>query len=373
MTPTAHRGRSSLPRIRVGSGTLLLIPVLMVLVMPSLTRVLSGPAALVAAAIIALLMLASVAAHEIAHALAARAAGGHVHEIALTFMGGHTRYTSAGIGPWASTGISLVGPLTNVLLALGFGTFGGVAGSLLVAAGVPVEWGRGLVLIAAMSATLNWALAIFNLLPGLPMDGGRALESILVGLGAPAARATLITGWIGRGVAALVVLVPAWRALSSGQLPSLLILVLGLVIAGMLWQGASEAMRHARLLERAEALSLSALARPVRAFHESMRLGSEATHLAQGGLYVRSDGSLLLPDPTLRARASESAMTELPLSSALMVGPVPAPLPISLTGSALLGAMAARPADAYLLHGPAGEVIGAVLGTDVQAALSPSR
>lgn len=357
----------------MGSGTLLLIPVLMVLVTPALTRVLSGPAALVAAAIVALLMLVSVAAHELAHALAARAAGGHVHEIALTFMGGHTRYTSSGIGPWASTGISLVGPLTNVVLALGFGTFGGVAGSLLISAGLPASWGSAVVLIAATSATLNWALAIFNLLPGLPMDGGRALESILVGLGVPAVRATLLTGWIGRAVAVLVVLIPAWRALISGQLPSLLVLVLGLVIAGMLWQGASEAMRHARVLQRAEALSLGALARPVRPLHDSMRLGSEAAHLDAGGLYVRSDGTLLLPDPTLRARASEPSMTELPLSSALMVGPVPAPLPASLTGGALLGAIAARPADAYLLQDASGAVVGALLGSDLQAALSSPR
>ena len=121
--------------------------------------------------------------------------------------------------------------------------------------------------VAASFATwLNVVLALFNLLPGLPMDGGRALESLLGAVLRRPVLGTRITAWIGRAIAVGVVVLPLSRIVRLGGAGgfSLLTLVWALLIAGLLWQGASRALEEARVQERVGALDAAALARPVR-------------------------------------------------------------------------------------------------------------
>src|SRR5699024_4302982 len=117
-----------------------------------------------------------------------------------------------------------------------------------------------------VSAWLNLVLAIFNLLPGLPMDGGRALESILGAVLGDPLRGTRITAWIGRLLAAAVIVLPLWRILEAGGAGSisLLTLVWALLIAGMLWQGATRALHGAALGARIRTLDAGGLAAPMR-------------------------------------------------------------------------------------------------------------
>ena len=119
----------------------------------------------------ALLFLSSLLAHELAHALAARRAGVEVHSITFWLFGGVARLTGDASRPGASLWIALVGPLTSLLLAAGFGVLAAglrAAGAPLVVAGVP-GW----------LAWTNLGLALFNLLPGAPLDGGRVLRALL--------------------------------------------------------------------------------------------------------------------------------------------------------------------------------------------------
>ena len=195
----------SLPPIRISGGTLATLLILAVVVHPviSLSGAVGPGGAIVVSLGIALFMIVSVLVHELAHALTARLFGATVDHIALTLWGGHTQYRAERMGGVPSMVISLAGPASNLLLAAlcaGLAGFTRTDGAASVAA---LFWGY--------SAWLNVALAVFNLLPGLPMDGGRALESLLGIVLRSRITGTRITAWLGRAIAVAVVIWPLWR------------------------------------------------------------------------------------------------------------------------------------------------------------------
>lgn len=124
-----------------------------------------------AALVAAVLFLGSLLAHELAHAVVARRNGVDVESIVLWLLGGVAQLKSEPSTPGADFRIAVVGPLTSLVLAVGFGAIGMVA-SLLGAEGLPVG-------VLAYLAGTNLLLAIFNLLPAAPLDGGRVLRAAL--------------------------------------------------------------------------------------------------------------------------------------------------------------------------------------------------
>ncbi|WP_341856741.1 M50 family metallopeptidase [Brachybacterium sp. GPGPB12] len=214
----------------------------------------AGRSALVALGL-GLFLILSVLVHELAHALVARAFGARVDHIALTLWGGHTQYRAERMPAIGSVLVSLAGPASNGLLAAATGALGAIAAQ-----------GTVLSVAASFATWLNVVLALFNLLPGLPMDGGRALESLLGAVLRRPVLGTRITAWIGRAIAVGVVLLPLSRIVRLGGAGgfSLLTLLWAPLIAGLLWQGASRALEEARVQERVGALDAVALARPVR-------------------------------------------------------------------------------------------------------------
>jgi Zn-dependent protease/CBS domain-containing protein len=126
---------------------------------------------LVGAAVGAVLFLGSLLAHELAHALVARRAGVAVESITFWLFGGVARLAGDAPGAVAALWIALVGPLTSLALA---GVFAALA-SVLREVGAPA-------VVAGVPGWLAWTnlgLALFNLLPGAPLDGGRVLRALL--------------------------------------------------------------------------------------------------------------------------------------------------------------------------------------------------
>ncbi|MFF7356415.1 site-2 protease family protein [Streptomyces filipinensis] len=119
----------------------------------------------------AIVFLASLLAHELAHALVARRNGVQVDGITLWMLGGAARLHSEAATPAAELRIAAVGPLTSLLAG---GVLAGVAAGLgaLHASGLVVE------AVAWLSA-INILLAVFNALPAAPLDGGRLLRAYL--------------------------------------------------------------------------------------------------------------------------------------------------------------------------------------------------
>jgi len=131
----------------------------------------SGADYAVAGAATAFVFLAGVLAHELSHAVVARREGIEVDGITLWVLGGLTRMASDPTTPGAELRISGAGPLTSLVLGL---TLGGT-GILFATRGESRLVAAALVWLGVV----NILLAVFNVLPGAPLDGGRLLHAFL--------------------------------------------------------------------------------------------------------------------------------------------------------------------------------------------------
>ncbi len=147
----------------------------------------------------ALLFFASLIAHELSHSLVARTKGIPVEGITLFIFGGIARTRMDAETPVDEFQIAGIGPVTSLVLAGLFYTvecLGGVLG-----------WGTAVTALAGYLGLWNLALAIFNLLPGFPLDGGRLFRSIAWYFTDDANRATRWASNGGRGLGLALVAV----------------------------------------------------------------------------------------------------------------------------------------------------------------------
>lgn len=180
-----------------------------------------------------LLLLFSVVVHEASHAIVGQWRGYQVRRIVADLWGGHTSYDSADTTPLSSALVAAAGPLSNGILAgLGYlvlqGTNGGVIGLLVLV----FVW-------------TNSFVAVFNLLPGLPLDGGFLLDSLVWRITGSRSAGLRVAGWTGRVVAVLVVLAAFSRSLIVGGRPDLYTVIWAVLIAAFLWAGATSAITRA--------------------------------------------------------------------------------------------------------------------------------
>lgn len=212
-----------------------------------------GTAAYLVAATFVLMLFASVFLHEVAHALVARARGQEVHELAITLWGGHTAYSGGLARPLDAILVAVVGPLTNLALAaLGWFAFLGRQEQGL---DVPTL----LLLVVAIS---NAFVGFFNLLPGLPLDGGQILEAVVWWITGSRSTGTVTAGWTGRLIAVGVVLWSVGWPLARGLRPELSTVLWTVLVAGFLWMGAGSALRNGRRRAAVAGLRAGDLAGP---------------------------------------------------------------------------------------------------------------
>jgi Zn-dependent protease/CBS domain-containing protein len=157
---------------------------------------LSGVGALALAILATLLFFGSVLVHELAHALVSQARGIRVQDITLFLFGGATRAKVESRGPGDEFLIALVGPLTSGILAGLFGIVASLGHDVLP---------RSLVGTFGYLAWTNLLLAVFNLVPGFPLDGGRLLRSAIWKATGSFGRATRIASAAGQAVGWLLV------------------------------------------------------------------------------------------------------------------------------------------------------------------------
>lgn len=290
-----------LPPVHVGGGTVASVALVAVLMYPAMYAAAGGDVLLAAvfAALMGLGMLLSVAIHEAAHALMATAFGARVDHIALTVLGGHTQYRGPHLNAWRSTLISLAGPVSNLVL-----------GALAAGAELVLDPGALAASMLFLLSALNYALAIFNLLPGLPLDGGRALEAAVGALTRRRWLGTVIAGWAGRLLALAMVALALLRILrpTEDQDPTagILLMVILLMIAAQLWAGASEGLRRARLQRSAESTRLESLLEPA----VIIRSGTMLSDVPSTALH---DKTVLVPRAQHWLRLDPAALAHVPL------------------------------------------------------------
>jgi Zn-dependent protease len=177
------------------------------------------------ALVAALLSVASLYAHELAHALVARAFGIPVRTISLFLLGGMAHITRESPSPRAELAIALVGPVTSVAIGLV-----GVVASLTLWEVAPPAAALGLWL-----ATMNLPLGIFNLVPAYPLDGGRVLRGLLWFAGQDLRWASTVAARVGQVAAVGLLFSGVWILFdgSSGALSGLwLIMIAWFMYAG---------------------------------------------------------------------------------------------------------------------------------------------
>ncbi|MBI2952723.1 MAG: site-2 protease family protein [Chloroflexi bacterium] len=165
----------------------------------------------------ATLFFASVLLHELAHSLVAIRLGIPVRDITLFILGGVANIRKEADSPTTELAVAAAGPAASVGLAVLFG------GTWYFSAGFSEQ-------IAALSfylATTNGMLALFNVIPGLPLDGGRLLRATLWRLSDDFRRATRVASTSGRVIGYLFILTGVGAALIGSWLNGIWLIVIG--------------------------------------------------------------------------------------------------------------------------------------------------
>ncbi|MCW2767837.1 MAG: peptidase [Nocardioides sp.] len=324
-----------------------------------------GPLKYVAGLAFAVVLYMSVLLHEASHAIVAKRYGFPVTSITLHFLGGMTAIEGEARTPRQEFMIAVVGPVTS--LAVG-----------AAAVGLWFLTPGGLLLMAVEGlAGANLLVGVLNLIPGLPLDGGRVLKSLVWGATGNVHRGTIVAGWGGRVTAVAVMLWPLVQQQVIGAPPDFLDLILAFVVAMFLWSGATAAMTSARLRRKVPGLIARDLARRTLTVPGDLPL-SEAVRRAQdahAGSIVTVTGSgspvgvvneaaLLATPDDRRPWVAVSAVART-LDDGLS-------LPATITGEDLILAISRQPAAEYLLLEDDGSIYGVLSTADVDRAFRES-
>ncbi|NDJ22391.1 CBS domain-containing protein [Nostoc sp. B(2019)] len=166
-----------------------------------------------------LLFFASLLAHELSHSFVARSKGIPVEGITLFIFGGVSRTRMEAENPGDEFQIAIIGPLTSVLLAAFFG--------LIWFVGKNAGWSIVVTGVASYLASINLILAIFNMLPGFPLDGGRVFRSIIWKYTGNKKKATQIASSGGKWLAYLLIALGFWELFGSALLGGLWLILIG--------------------------------------------------------------------------------------------------------------------------------------------------
>ena len=164
-----------------------------------------------AAVVTGVLFFVAILVHELSHALVAKARNLPVRSITLFALGGVAMIEKEAADAKTEFWMGIVGPITSFLIGLLCLTLAWSFGWVPVTpAEVPVIQ-TPLVAILVWLGIINIALAIFNMVPGFPLDGGRVLRAIVWWITGNASRATAIAARVGQGVAFFFIMFGIFR------------------------------------------------------------------------------------------------------------------------------------------------------------------
>jgi Zn-dependent protease len=320
-----------------------------------------GPWKYVAGLAFAILLYLSVLLHEASHALVARHYGFPVSAITLHFLGGLTTIEAEAKRPRQEFWIAVVGPLSSIAVGL-------------VSLGLWFVVPDGLLLMAVQGLALgNLLVGVLNLFPGLPLDGGRVLKSVVWGLTSNEHRGTVVAAWGGRISAFLVLLWPLAQEQLFGVRPDVFDFVLAFVVGFFLWNGATASLQAARVRRRLPHLVARNLARRTLAVPEDLPLAEAVRRAreAHAGAIVTVTGSGrpvgVVNEAALMATPEERRPW---LATSTVTRGVDAglSLPVGISGEDLVRAITRAPATEYLLVEEDGTVYGVLTTADVDKA-----
>ncbi len=305
-----------------------------------------------------------VLAHELGHVAVSLALGRPVRRVVIFLLGGVSEIERDIDRPRDEFLVALAGPLVSLAVA-GLAALGHAFTS------------QGTVLSVLLVLLLwsNLIVAVFNLLPGLPLDGGRVLRAAVWQVSRSQLTGTRAAAWIGRGVAILVA-VPSLLLRSSSW--SLATALFGVALGVFIWIGATQSLRAAELAARLPALNVANLLRPGLMVHADVSVAEALRRTWEN----RARG-LVVVDSADRPRAivDERQIGAVPFERRpwVPVADVSRPLepglvlPLGMTGDDLIAAIRKTPAPEYLVLREDGSAAGVLATADFAAALSEPR
>ena len=231
----------------------------------------------------AILLFASVVVHELGHCLVAIRYRIPIAQIILFIFGGMAQIRREAPTPKAEFLIAIAGPIVSFLVALGFW-------SLATLPGAPPP----LVVVSDHLKTLNLTLALFNLVPGYPLDGGRVLRAGLWAWSKNFHKATRQAARAGQGFAVLLMLGGLWVVSEGGTVSGMWFLLIG----AFLFTAARSSHRQMAFQESLMGLRVGDVMTPEVVVLEAGMTLDEAVnnyflHLGYGGFPVVDNGRLV--------------------------------------------------------------------------------
>lgn len=321
-----------------------------------------GPWRYVVGLVYAVVFYLAVLLHEASHAFVARHYGFGVDSITLHFLGGMTAVDGEARNPRQEFWIAVVGPLTSI----GIGVVAYLALDFLNGPGV-VSFIVGGLFIS------NIAIGILNMVPGLPLDGGRVLKAAVWQVSGSPHRGTVTAGWGGRIAAVLVMLWPVFSERLFGVRPTIITWAVAAIIALFLWAGATAAMASARLRRKLPSLVARNLAQRSITVPGDLAVAEcvRRAAIAQAGSIVVVSGDHRptgLVNETALAAVPEERRPWVPVSSVARTVQEGLTLPVDIAGEELIKAMGRRPAEEYLLVDDEGGICGVLFTADIDRA-----
>ena len=201
--------------------------------------------------LLAVLLFVSVFIHELAHAIAAWGFGRKVSTIVLTLWGGHTSFDARNLTPTVVGVTAIAGPAANALIAVG--------GSLVLNAGLVSGTLFG---VTEWLVRANILLAVFNVLPGIPMDGGKVLQSAVWAGTGDRLKGALVAGWAGRVIAVAVVIFTIGYPIARGDGVDIVSVAFAALLFSVIWPAASAAIKAVGTQARRESAVIANIMRP---------------------------------------------------------------------------------------------------------------
>jgi Zn-dependent protease/CBS domain-containing protein len=321
-----------------------------------LSAALSGNIRYVVAAAFVVLLYLSVLVHELSHSVVARGFGLPVRRILLHPLGGISEIEREAPTPGREFAVAGAGPALSLALgAVGWGL------AQLVPDGV-----TGALIRQLMFA--NIIVGVFNLLPGLPLDGGRMLRAVIWKITKKPTTATIAAAWVGRILALGLLAIPFFSGgLAGGDIVSMLWV---LAIAAFMWTGATQSIKATRFRERLPALQARRLARKAISVSASTPLAEAIRQADEAGARAIV---IVDHDSTPIAIVNEAAVMATPpqrrpwIDTGSMARSIDPSLVLNadLQGMALLDAIRRAPASEYLLADQTGQVVGVLAARDL--------
>jgi Zn-dependent protease len=316
------------------------------------------------ALVFAVALALSILAHELGHTLVSRILGLRVTRIVIFLLGGVSEIEGDPVRPRDEFAIAAAGPVVSFLLAASCW-----AGSL-----IPPPH-SSLAVMLVLLAWSNLVVAVFNVLPGLPLDGGRLVQSLVWAVGRSRTSGVVVAAWSGRVLALVLALAVLVGNVATGNSHSVSVTsigaaAMGFAVSAFLWIGASQALRAAAISRRAATLQVGQLLRrtiylpaatpiseAMRQVAESQASGIVVIDLGGRSRALVRESDIRQLEPSRRPWTTLAEVSR-PLEPGLIIDD-------NLAGEAVLDIVRAHPASEYLVVGADGASRGLISTGDL--------